>query len=175
MSIKSLIFFVCFVLLKCCNDQYSEVEKALILPNPLVTLDSEVTLKDSLTNIYYSRINHVASGGLRHTFIVPTDFNYSIWKIVFKGSMRTNFAHSDSYINVVGFTDRDSTIIYKGLPLKYFVTDLNKWCPFKDSMIIQSANWHFPLKKIAVYAFLGNSPMEKFDIDSLSVGYYVKK
>jgi len=157
-----------------CNQPYEIIHETEVYADANDTINSSI-VKDTVNRFIFSRINQPNNGGLACSFSFNDEQRKGVYKVVVSGRIRTNFAHSFAYINV-STSDLNGTLIdYKALPLRYYFTDIHQWCYFKDSADFKYENWNQPYANVSVYGFLGESPNEVFDMDTLIVKIYHRK
>jgi hypothetical protein len=164
--IVPLLLFV--VLFSSCGESYITVGKQITLPEKGKQKEDSIFV-DSSGKFNFSRIQNPGAFGLFNSFKIPLENQDKELWVVFEGRARSNFPHSNGTITVVGSNDKGETLCWKACFLKAHLTDVNKWCHFKDSIFLTSQlNFH-PYNVINTFALLGTSPGEKFDMDSLVV------
>jgi len=151
-----------------CRKEYRVILKEMILADPSKQRQDTI-LKFPNSSSYFSRLYRPVTNGLISNFIVPNEMKDKEIKIVFRGKARTNYAHSNAVI-VVSIISRDNQqISWTPLPLRYYFTETNTWCYFKDSITVKHESWQLPYYYLNTLAFLGSSQNEVFDLDSLFV------
>lgn len=170
-------FVICLfplIALFSCSHSYDSIYTTRVIAEWKETAGGR-TVKDSVTQLVFSRISEPNNGGLACSYAFTDEQRKGIYKVVMSGRIRTNYAHSFSYINV-STSDLGGVLIdYKALPLRYYFTDINQWCYFKDSAEFKYESWNQPYANVSVYGFLGESPGEVFDMDTLHVVIYQRK
>jgi hypothetical protein len=163
------VFLVCFV---SCEDNYQVVESK-ILTAKTPPAQSDTIVVDSLTNTQFSRLHKPETFGMTYRYYPSAEIRDKEFKVVFSGRARTNYGFSNAYI-IVSVGSQKESFGWYGTSLRYFFTDVNTWCNFKDSVSFKRESWHDPYYCINVFAQLADSPTEKFDIDTLHVEVKVK-
>ena len=107
--------------------------------------------------------------GLRAEYTLPKKAQKKELWVVISGMIRTNYAHSTAIIAVQTNSEDGQMLCWKALHLRYYFTDINKWCFFKDSIYLPKGYYDKAHSKIATFAFSGTSANENFDLDSLFV------
>jgi hypothetical protein len=166
---KTFLFGICtLVLCVSCTETYDFVGEQIIVPIE-ENAKEDIILKDSTSNFLFSRIQGSGATGLFTYFKIPFDNqNKELW-IVFQGRLRSNLPQSHAAITVSGSNDSGEVLSKDICPLRYFVTETNKWCHFKDSVFLKSKLNFRPYNIVHVYALLENSYLEAFDIDTLRI------
>ncbi len=159
---------VCAFSIISCKEKYREIYSCLALPDDKNRKD-DTLLADSLATYKFSRLYKPRSSGLTCSFKVPVEFNKNSYYVVFSGKSRTNYAHSNAAVCLSSSDISGNQIDWKAAQLRYFYTDINTWCAFKDSIFIKYETWNKPYQYITVFAFLGDSEAERYDLDSLKV------
>lgn len=173
MKIFSILFFI-YIVFTSCDDKFVIAKSGTVLPDEKLERDDTV-LTDSIQKFKFSRLYMPTAHGLIYSYQVPTELSKRDFYIVFDGFARTNSPHSFAYINVNADSEGGVNLSWNGLSLRYYFTDLNKWCYFKDSVYIKHEAWYEPFYKINTYAFTGNSQGENFDIKNLNVQIKIRE
>jgi hypothetical protein len=164
-----IVVLVCFI---SCDDNYQVVESK-ILTAKAPPSQSDTIVIDSLTNIPFSRLYKPGTFGITYRYYPSLDIRDKEFKVVFSGRARTNYGYSNAFI-IVSVGSQKESFGWYGTSLRYFFTDVNSWCHFKDSVTFKRESWHDPYYCINVFSQLADSPSEKFDIDTLYVQVKVK-
>ncbi len=165
---KKIIGILALILFFSCEDKYELIDSKTIVSDSK-KINGDTILYDSSGSFYYSRINKANSQGLLSQFILPDEFKTAQLEIVFSGRVKTNYAQSNAYINVAPFDQYGVMLGWNGICLRYYFTEINKWCYFKDSIHLKYESWNQPFHLINTFSYLGNSTNEKFDLDCLHV------
>lgn len=171
---KYVLFIALLVLFVSCDDRYRIINSstvALIKTNS----QNDTILKDSLDNSLFSRLYFPQSFGLIYTYQIPDAFKEKEIVVCFGGKIRTNYGFSNSAINVSVRSKNGVSQGWNGRALRYYFTDINTWCPFRDSIRFKHDSWQEQYDVISAFPFLGNSPDEKFDIKDFQVQIKVKE
>lgn len=165
----SVIFIVLLSAIACsCGESYLPVGKQIVVPQKGKQKDDSI-LPDLSGRFNFSRVQNPGAFGLFGTFMVPRENQDKELWIVFEGRARTNLPHSNATITVVGSNEKGETLSWDARFLRSHFTNVNQWCRFKDSIFLKSQlNFH-PYDRVNVFALLGPSPGEKFDMDSLII------
>lgn len=169
-----LISVAVILIFNSCDDKYVVVSTTLNLPKNSKPIDDSL-LTDSNNATIYSRLSVPGSYGITSKYIIPKELKGKELEVVFEGKARTNYMHSNAYVNVTAYAPNGQNIIWNGVSLKYYFTEVNKWCYFKDSVHIKPESWEPEYHNINAFAFLGTSNNEKFDIDSFKVTIKAKE
>ena len=174
MQKKAIIGTLALILFFSCEDKYELIDSKTTVPDPK-KINGDTILYDSSGSFYYSRITKINTQGLLSQFTLPDEFKTKDLEVVFNGRIRTNYAQSNTYINIVPY-DRNGVMLgWNGVSLRYYFTEINKWCYFKDSIHLKFESWNQPFHLINTFSYLGNSTKEKFDLDCLHVQIKVRK
>lgn len=171
---KAVICFFFLILMCSCEDRYDTINTCIALPDKEAHHDDTI-MKDSIKGFYFSRLTEASSRGLQCNYTVPPELKNSELEIVFSGKIRTNFAVTNAFINVAAMSEDGAMASWNGLVLRYFITDINKWCPFKDSVHLKPESWHKPFHTIQTFSYRAGSTTEVVDVDSLTVVVKVKR
>lgn len=170
---NSIVFFLFCLLCFSCREEFKSVQKFDIttLNNPK---SGDTAIYDPKDKFYFSRITRPSCGGLNAPFkIEEVNRNKRIW-VIFKGRARTNYAQSNASISVAAIGLNQMTVVWKAIFLRYYITDLNTWCPFKDSVLLPREKLEQKYSLVNTIAYLGNSNSEMFDVDTLHVEYKIE-
>ena len=158
----TLLFTVIFLLVSC-TDEYKTIQSLNITSKNNKAGTSSLSILDSVTKLTFSRLNTKAAGGLIGTFKVGSDYkNKALWFVV-SGKIRTNYAHSNATITFAGNEQNGEIILWRAIYLRYFFTENNKWCFFRDSILVPPNINQKYFSEISAFAFLGNSEAENFE------------
>ncbi len=169
-----LISIVVPLIFNSCDDKYEIVNSVLNLPDSTRTID-DLVYTDSISKSLFSRLSKPGTYGITSKYIIPKELKGKELEVVFEGKGRTNYMHSNDYVNVTAYAPNGQNIIWNGISLKYYFTEINKWCYFKDSVHIKPESWEPEYYNINAFAFLGSSANEQFDIDSFKVTIKAKQ
>ncbi len=168
-KIRIVIFLiVTLFFLAGCSDKYQVIQSITVTPN-INKPTGDTIILDSTKKFYFSRLRAKGTGGLIGTYKVTADHVNKQLYIVVSGRVRTNYAHSNSTITVAVNDDQKNTIVWRAMSLKYYFTEINKWCPFKDSIMLAPNTDGKYYNEISVLTFMGPSESENFDIDTLKI------
>ena len=163
-----LYFFVLFLLFGC-SEKYVTVNEEITTVNK-EKLRGDSILHDSVFNFKYSRLVKPNSYGLESVYKLPDEVKDKALRIIFKCKARTDQVYTNSFITIAVLEgDSNKVLIWKAVTLKHSYTDVNKWCWFSDSIEVGPRHENKTFKYIDVSAFLGNTTIEKFDVDTLMV------
>lgn len=158
-----LIFF-----LYSCDDKYNTIQTFKVTANNR-SATADTVMKDGSGNFYFSRLRTPGTAGLIATYTLSTEHqNKGIYALV-SGRIRTNYAHSNASIAFAAYDDKNEVLVWRAVFLRYYFTDIDQWCAFKDSIYFPANTKGKYYKSISALAFLGNSMKENFDIDTLKV------
>lgn len=163
-----LIFFII-----ACEDKFSTVHSKIV-PAKEAVHRNDTLIKDSVTNSVFSRLNNSGNFGMVYTYFPPDDIKDKLMEIVFSGTARTNYAYSNASIIVTIGSKKDVQLGWAGRNLRFFFTDINSWCEFRDSVTFQREAWQDPYHRIDIFAYLPGPTFENFDLDTLRVKIKVK-
>ncbi len=166
-KITTLIVSIFF--LSACDDRYITLKTLTITANTNKPGTSSVVMVDSLKHFEYSRLKGKSQGGLIGTYTVTPEHSNKQLYVIVSGKIRTNYAHSNSNIIIAATDDKNELILWRGIYIQYYYTEINKWCPFKDSMLLPPSVNNKYYKEVSALAYLGNSENENFDIDTLKI------
>lgn len=173
MYFKTQIFSILFLLIffYACDDKYATFEKSVITVHNNRSGSADTVMKDQGTDFFYSRLRKKNTGGLSAIcFIGPAHQNKKMWVVV-SGRVRTNYAHSNSTITLSATSKENEVLLWRAIFLKYYYTDCNKWCYFKDSINLPAGYFNKAYTAITAFAYLGDSEKENFDLDTLKVEF----
>ncbi len=168
MYFNFLLYIFLLLVITSCNEKYEMVANKLIISDSNNIQTAELKT-DSIIGYKFSRLTQQNSHGLFFLHGLDSLNPKAEYEVVFKGRARTNYAHSNAYINVCAYDDKGTVLSWNGLSLRYHFTEVNEWCRFKDSVHLKNESWDPLYSKIQVFAFLGNSDKEIYDVDSLEV------
>ncbi len=174
MTKNYLIAIIVLFFFTSCDKEYNIVFTGSVLPDKKVII-ADTILQDSITKKLFSRLTKPNSQGLTSQFILPEENIGKEVEIVFSGRARTNYAHSNAYINVATFSENKQFLSWNSLFLRYYFKDINTWCDFKDSIHFKLATGENPARIIHTFSYLGISTKENFDVDGLTVKIKVLK
>jgi hypothetical protein len=162
--ISFLIIFIVCIFFSCSEDS------VLITKDTISTgkykLRDDTILEDSLSHIKFSRLVDPKSFGMNGAYEIPEEFKHKALRIIYECKIRTNQVYTKSAI-AIGITDSTKVIEWKAVSLRFAYTDVNAWCWYKDSAEFG------PTKEdkdfVDISAYLNETKIEKFDIDSLLI------
>ncbi|MBK9284297.1 MAG: hypothetical protein IPM51_08225 [Sphingobacteriaceae bacterium] len=162
-----------FIFLSACKEDYKTIQKFTVTPANREP-KGDTIMHDNQGNFDFSRIVKKNEAGLTALInISEENRNKKIW-VIFSGRLRTNYAHSNATISIAAIGLNQTIVVWNASFLKYFVTEINQWCPFKDSILLPREKLEQKYSMINTMAFLGNSENENFDVDTLKVEYRVE-
>ncbi len=164
-------FFILFTIASICvscDKTYETIYQCAAVPEK-TERGEDTLMKDSSANFNFSRLRKPNSGGISCHYLFEPGKPQSEYYVVFHGRIRTNYAQSNAFINLSSIDVDGNIINWNSSSLKYFVTDTDQWCWFKDSILIKYESWNKPYKMVNVFPFLGPSASENFDVDTLFV------
>lgn len=171
MSMFNKLFLYLFISVSLfgCTQKYSTIHEEVVTVNKEKLRDDSL-LHDSVLNINFSRLIKPNSYGLESVYKLPNEFKDKELRIIFRGKGKTDQVYTNSFI-IVAILQEDSNkvLIWKAASLKYSYTDVNKWCWFSDSIDVGPRQDNKTFNYIDVSAYLGNTTIEKFDMDTLIV------
>lgn len=132
--------------------------------------ENSKTEGDAHSGQFFSRINDLNPFGIGYTLSVPKSATNKNIKIIIEGWARTNIAQSKATI-VVSLNQRDSLLSWNPIWINGSITEPNKWCFFKDSMLLPSAPKGTHITSVNVFGYLNNSPHENFDVDDFIITF----
>lgn len=162
-----------FFLITSCEDKYRNVDPKILGSEGLQHV-SDTLMKDTSSNILFSRLQKNGGFGCIYNFYLPDSLKNKNFNIVFYGRTRTNYAHSTSAICVRAIDKEGKLLDWYSGSLRYYYTDINTWCSFKDSMMFKLKGWLEPYHCISIFSYLPGPTNETFDIDSLQVQFKLK-
>lgn len=162
-----------FFLISSCEDGYHTVDPATLSATGPKHF-SDTLIKDSISGTSFYRLYRNAGFGTVFSFRLPDSIKSKFINIVYSGKARTNYGHSAAAI-CARTSDKDGKLLtwYSG-NLRYHFTDVNTWCPFKDSMFIKLQGWMDPYYSLDVFSFLNGPTNEVLDLDSFQVQFKIK-
>ncbi len=163
-----IIFFIIS-----CEDKFSIVESKTF-PAQQIAHQNDTVINDTITHSFFSRLHNRGAFGMIYTYFPPDNIRDKPMEIVFSGNARTNYAYSNAFVNVTMGSKKGVQLGWTGRNLRYFFTDINTWCKFRDSVTFKREDWHDPYYRIDVFSYLPNPTQENFDIDTLFVKIKVK-
>jgi hypothetical protein len=167
---RCIFLFFLILFFQSCADEYTSIEKFVITPSNH-TLKADTIITDEVGGLRFSRLRKVGQAGYSAvTNLSIENRDKKIW-VIFSGKVRTNYAHSNATISIAAVGLNQEIVVWNATFLKYFITDINKWCPFKDSVLLPREKLNQKYSVINTMAYLGNSESENFDIDTLRVEY----
>ncbi len=171
---RIVIFLALFFSIVSCEDKFSTVHSRS-LPAQASIRRNDTIIKDSITNLFFTRLSNKGSFGMMYTYYPPDDVRDKLIEVVFSGKARTSYPHSNASIVVTVGSKKDVQQGWTGRNIRYVFTDINTWCEFKDSVVIQREAWQDPYYRIDVFAYLPGPTAENFDLDTLHVKIKVKQ
>jgi hypothetical protein len=160
---------ICFLLVfSACRETHITVQEIKLLPDSLNLADDTVCF-DPQNKTFYSRLSKKESSGLRYSYHVPKEIKGKELYIVARGRARTNYAHSNTYITIVVYDEKNDQLLWRALPLRFFYVEVNEWSPFRDSLFLPGSFDGKAYHTIQIMTTLGNSERELFDVDTLSL------
>lgn len=170
-----IFFLFSFLLLfSSCAERYEEIGRQLTTARTN-KMREDTLIFDSIHKSYFSRIMKPNGGGLQTVYQIPAEHqNKELW-VVLEGRIRTNYPHTHSTITLITASEKGEMLCWKASFLSTYYTKLNDWCHFKDSIWLPHNFNNTSYKVINAFAYLGNQPGEKFDMDTLIVTVKRKK
>lgn len=162
-------FLFALFLLTSCEAPFLPVATYTAIPGKTNLPSSDTVMTDSISGIKFSRLTKVGVGGIavKHEFKQEQQ-NKPTW-VVFSGRLRSNYVHSNSSITISGSDPTGQNILWKAVFLKYHLVELNRWMPFRDSVLIPPSYDNKLFQTIYVFTYMGGKPGENFDLDTLRV------
>jgi hypothetical protein len=151
----------------CCGNNYNTIEVQTLSSNNVRRVNDTV-MEDSFHHLQFSRLSKPASFGMTADFKLPEEYQGHECYVVVSGRARSNYAQSDAFIVVVTHKDQEQ-ISWMVMPVKYYITELNTWCPFRDSIRLPEKIDGKTYNLITIAAHLATSQKENFDLDTLRV------
>ena len=152
-----------------CDKPYQIIDQKIVRVNQK-QLKEDSLLRDTVFNFNYSRLSKPNSSGLESVFYVPEKYKNKPLRIIFNGKSRTNQVYTNASVVISLLHGSDNQIlIWKVMSLRYAYTDVNKWCWVSDSIDVGPTQENKTYSCIDVITHLGNTTLEKFDMDSLIV------
>ncbi|MGZ3899827.1 MAG: hypothetical protein ACXVNO_08670 [Bacteroidia bacterium] len=126
-------------------------------------------LEDSVyKNHKFCRMDSSVIYGPRYVYEVKEqDRGKEIW-LTLTGKVRTNFVHTTGAI-IYEQVDDKKVWSWDGSNFHYHITDLNKWCYFKERIKMPKASKDFPYTKIRIQPIIGTPGKELLDVDSIKI------
>jgi hypothetical protein len=171
MMVLNKLFLYLFILgsLFGCTPKYATIHEEVVTVNKDKLRDDSL-IHDTVLNIDFSRLVKPNSYGIESVFKVPNEFKDKELRIIFRGKGKTDQVYTNSYITIAILQEENNKVlIWKAVSLKYSYTDGNKWCWFSDSIEVGPRHENKTFNYIDVSAYLGNTSIEKFDMDTLIV------
>ena len=175
--VKGILFSLSLLFLFTqCGERYKTFAEVVLTAKNEEVSPVDTMMTDSVGGFRFSRLNKSGNTGLAcYVGIEPKLQNKKLC-ITFKGRCRSNFAQSGGTISMsVNGEKNNEMLSWRAVLLKYHMVDINQWCTFRDSIIFPPKIDGKVYKTISVMAFLGGTPGENFDIDTLTVIYKVVK
>jgi hypothetical protein len=180
-SAGRISLFLFLILILCsCEDKFRtfDVQTITVANNKRDTRDTinkpgvqDTVMTDSTGKFRFSRLRFPSSRGLTATCMIEeTHREKPLW-IVFSGRVRSNYAHSNATITMAAVSPENGMLVWNGSLLRYYITDVNRWCHFRDSFYLESTFTNKPYGEVSVFTFLGDSEHENFDVDTLHVEF----
>ncbi|MBA3663678.1 MAG: hypothetical protein H0W61_05665 [Bacteroidetes bacterium] len=128
-----------------------------------------ILVKDSVVKEHvFIRLDSTAMFGPLYTYhLQPEDKNKPI-RLIITGKARDNYVRCNGTITYF-LNDTASQYNWDGSNILYHITDLNKWCYFREEIQLMKNSSQAPYTKICVQAFLPNARGERFDLDSVNI------
>lgn len=161
------VIAVIFLLASC--EKFTELSQSRVVATGKTKNNADTILFDEAARVFFSRLTHSNSIGMRVTCSIPQTKNDQELYVVLEGRARTNYANSNSGIALSGNNHKGEQLCWRFLPLRYFYTDLNTWCHFKDSIYIKTNYQWKNYIRFTAHANLTSSANEIFDLDSLTL------
>ncbi len=161
-----LPFFI--LLIFSCDDKYQTFDSKLVKADSKSS-SSDTIISDSIQKFSFSRLRRPETQGLRASFIISPAQRFKQLYIVVNGKIRTNYAYSNSTISISAEDSLKNILIWRAIFLRYYYTEINEWCYFKDSIFLPNNFDGKYYSKISAFTLLGPSSSENFDIDQLNV------
>lgn len=170
---KAIITVLLLCFFSCNRNQSVLVMTEEVFANPANQREDTV-LKRKDNKGYFSRLYKPNSHGLISRWIIPDSIAEYDFKILFSGRARTNYAYSNASIMLAVMSKEQTVNVWTPLMLRYYFTEINKWCNFKDSLTFKHEAWQSAYYYVNVFAYLGDSQKENYDIDNLKVEIFAK-
>jgi len=172
--VKAVIAAIVLCFFSCDRDKYKLVSSSDEFATPGNQRDDTIIKKEN-NNDYFSRLYKPNSNGLISRYTIPDSISEWDFKVLFSGRARTNYAYSNAAILVAVMSEDKTAQVWTPMMLRYYFTETDQWCNFKDSMTFKREAWQKKNYYVNVFAYLGNSEKENFDIDNLSVQILAKQ
>ncbi len=168
-----LIGFVSTVFFTSCEDGSSQrgvIEKINLNFENKILGEVTKTQGEAHSGIYFSRTDAANAFGIGYSLILQDAQIDKKIKVIIEGWARTNIPQSRGTI-VITTNQKDSMITWNPIWINGSITEPNKWCYFKDSLLVPRAPTGIRLTCINVFSYLSKSEFEKFDIDDFNVTF----
>jgi hypothetical protein len=162
-----ILSFLC-LLLASCEDRYAVIQTLAITPEALPGR-ADTVMTDAAGNFRFSRIKTRATGGLNAGWTLPEERRNKELCVVVTGRARSNYAHSNADIVLAASSPTNKLTVWRAVHLRYFNVDENHWFPFRDSFLLKATAENEVYSSMNIFAFLGDSEKETFDMDTLKV------
>ena len=114
--------------------------------------------------------------GLEGYYTLTNEAKNKQLRVVFSGRIRTNNIYSRSSITTAVLSGKDNhVVIWQPAFLYYHFEEVNKWCFFKDSIDLPKNFNGESFTILNIFTNLGETKIEKFDIDTLFVEVKCRK
>ena len=157
-----------------CNGDQSKLVWSEVVNASAAGQREDTILKKENGTTFFSRLYKPNSNGLISKWTIPDSIAEYDFKILFSGRARTNYAHSNASIMVAVMSKEKEANVWSPTFLRYYFTETNTWCDFKDSVTFIHESWQKPDYYVNVFAYLYNSEKENFDMENLKVQIFAK-
>jgi hypothetical protein len=171
-KLKGIFFSLSFLFLfTACREKFSTINECIVAAkDEASTVDTLII--DSAGKFPFSRLNKINNGGLACSFVLEPKYQNKKICVLFSGRCRSNFVQSGATISLSANAEKDNELLsWRAAHLKVHMTDIDQWCSFKDSIVLPPNFNGKVYKTVSVFAFLGGTAGENFDIDTLKVIY----
>jgi hypothetical protein len=119
----------------------------------------------------FSRMTSSSNFGSGYSLIIPDSLRGKEIKVSVEGWIRSNLSQSKSTI-IISSSKQDSVLNWCPLWLSASIAQPNKWCYFKNSVVIPKNFNGIQYTKVSVYGFLGgDAGTEIFDLDDFNITF----
>ncbi len=168
----ALYFILFFVITSCDSDSDFEADKKAniifdLSGEVINTAPQQLVIDENNPNNKYIRIDSTLVYGFGLSYVIPDSLKESDLKIIVRGKMRES-AGFNGGIAITMVNLKDSIILWDEFKSVKYMTELNKWVPFKDSTIIYKGYNSLSVKALKIFPFM-NKGKGTFDVDDLTL------
>jgi hypothetical protein len=149
---KKLVYLASMVvLLGCSKKEKKSFELNLDLTGEMMQVNTQTVVQDEANpNNYYSKVDALVKYGYGYRFVLPDSLKEKTLKVIISADVKETEMVTGQF--VVSLNEPNMTTIFWGnKPVIGQLKELNKWKPYKDSVIISATQ--NPKKNSHLYVF----------------------